>query len=110
MNILARIFGSSENTTTIVEGAVAGLDKLVFTEEERAETDEKARDWFVRFEGAGLDGVIAKPAAGHYVPDKRVQFKVKHLRTADCVVAGWRPHKQPGPDGPPVVGSLMTLT
>jgi ATP-dependent DNA ligase len=61
-----------------------------------------AQDWFVRFEGAGLDGVIAKPSAGPYVQDKRVQFKIKHLRTADCVVAGYRTHK----DGEGV-GSLL---
>ena len=61
-----------------------------------------AADWFVRFEGAGLDGVIAKPLDGTYQPDKRVQFKVKHKRTADCVVAGFRMHKSG--DG---VGSLL---
>jgi ATP-dependent DNA ligase len=61
-----------------------------------------AQDWFVRFEGAGLDGVMAKPAAGIYEPDKRVQLKVKHQRTADCVVAGYRVHKSG--DG---VGSLL---
>ncbi|MEJ7583520.1 MAG: ATP-dependent DNA ligase [Acidimicrobiales bacterium] len=61
-----------------------------------------AEDWFTRFEGAGLDGVIAKPAAGTYVQDKRVQFKIKHQRTADCVVAGFRRHK----DGEGV-GSLL---
>ncbi len=61
-----------------------------------------ASDWFVRFEGAGLDGVMAKPAAGVYEPDKRVQLKVKHQRTADCVVAGYRVHKSG--DG---VGSLL---
>jgi ATP-dependent DNA ligase len=52
-----------------------------------------ARDWFVRFEGAGLDGIIAKDPAGVYEPDKRAQLKVKHKRTADCVVAGYRIHK-----------------
>jgi ATP-dependent DNA ligase len=52
-----------------------------------------AADWFRRFEGAGLDGVIAKPAAGTYEPDKRVMFKVKHERDCDCVVAGFRWHK-----------------
>jgi ATP-dependent DNA ligase len=52
-----------------------------------------AQDWFVRFEGAGLDGVVAKPIDGGYQPDKRVQFKVKHQRTCDCVVAGYRRHK-----------------
>lgn len=49
-----------------------------------------ARDWFERFEGAGLDGVIAKPRKGTYVPDKRVMLKVKHQRTADVVVGGYR--------------------
>ena len=66
-----------------------------------------ARQWFARFEGAGLDGLIAKGRTDRYVEDKRVQFKVKHQRTADCVVAGWRPHKQMGPDGQPMLGSLM---
>ncbi len=54
---------------------------------------ETASDWFQRFEGAGLDGVIAKPANGIYEPDKRVMFKVKHERDCDCVVAGFRWHK-----------------
>jgi ATP-dependent DNA ligase len=52
-----------------------------------------AEDWLNRFEGAGLDGVMAKPAAGRYEPGKRVMFKIKHARTADCVVAGFRWHK-----------------
>jgi ATP-dependent DNA ligase len=52
-----------------------------------------ASDWFRRFEGAGLDGVIAKPANGAYEPDKRVMLKVKHERDCDCVVAGFRWHK-----------------
>ena len=52
-----------------------------------------ASDWFLRFEGAGLDGVMAKPAAGTYEPDKRVMLKVKHERDCDCVVAGFRWHK-----------------
>lgn len=60
-----------------------------------------ARDWFERFEGSGFDGVMAKPLDGPYVEDKRVQFKVKHHRTADCVVAGYRLHKDGG------VGSLL---
>jgi ATP-dependent DNA ligase len=49
--------------------------------------------WFEQFEGAGLDGLVAKPLDGTYQPDKRVMFKVKHERTADCVVAGYRLHK-----------------
>jgi ATP-dependent DNA ligase len=62
-----------------------------------------AEEWFHQFEGAGLDGVMAKPLAGLYEPDRRVMFKVKHERTADCVVAGYRVHKS----GPGRVGSLM---
>jgi ATP-dependent DNA ligase len=61
-----------------------------------------AEDWFVRFEGAGFDGVMAKPADQPYQQDKRVMTKVKHERTADCVVAGFRWHK----DGNGV-GSLL---
>jgi ATP-dependent DNA ligase len=54
---------------------------------------EVADRWFREFEGAGLDGVIAKPLTGVYEPGKRVMFKIKHERTADCVVAGFRWHK-----------------
>jgi len=64
---------------------------------------EVATRWFSQFEGAGLDGVIAKPLDGIYEPDKRVMFKVKHERTADCVVAGYRVHKS----GPDAIGSLL---
>jgi ATP-dependent DNA ligase len=53
-----------------------------------------AVDWLARFEGAGLDGVIAKPAAAAYQPGKRAMIKIKHSRTADCVVAGFRWHKK----------------
>jgi ATP-dependent DNA ligase len=62
-----------------------------------------AERWFDQFEGAGLDGVVAKPTDGVYEPDKRVMFKVKHERTADCVVAGYRVHKS----GPDRIGSLL---
>jgi ATP-dependent DNA ligase len=63
-----------------------------------------AEDWFKRFEGAGLDGVMAKPAAGPYTPDKRTMLKVKHERDCDCVVAGFRWHK----DGEgTAIGSLL---
>jgi ATP-dependent DNA ligase len=63
---------------------------------------EVASQWFTEFEGAGLDGVIAKPLDIPYRPDVRAMFKVKHARTADCVVAGFRWHKSG-----PVVGSLI---
>jgi len=62
-----------------------------------------AAGWFSQFEGAGLDGLIAKPADGIYEPDKRVMKKVKHERTADCVVAGYRVHKS----GEDRIGSLL---
>jgi ATP-dependent DNA ligase len=62
-----------------------------------------AAGWFDDFEGAGLDGVVAKPQALPYLPDKRVMFKIKHERTADCVVAGYRTHKS----GPDAIGSLL---
>ena len=52
-----------------------------------------AAEWLSQFEGAGLDGVIAKPEHGIYEPGKRAMFKIKHARTADCVVAGFRWHK-----------------
>jgi ATP-dependent DNA ligase len=61
-----------------------------------------AQDWFTQFEGAGLDGVVAKPLDGTYQPDKRTMIKVKHARTADCVVAGFRWHKSGD-----VLGSLL---
>jgi hypothetical protein len=63
-----------------------------------------ASDWFRRFEGAGLDGVMAKPISGTYQPDKRVMFKVKHERDCDCVVAGFLWHK--GGEGT-AIGSLL---
>jgi ATP-dependent DNA ligase len=53
----------------------------------------QAAEWLARFEGAGLDGVMAKPDGGSYQPGKRAMIKVKHARTADCVVAGFRWHK-----------------
>lgn len=81
---------SLSHTTSPVHLSPATLDRGV------------AADWFVRFEGAGLDGVMAKPTADRYQPDKRVQLKVKHKRTADCAVAGYRLHKSG--DG---VGSLL---
>ena len=63
-----------------------------------------AADWFSRFEGAGLDGVVAKPLDSTYQPGKRAMVKVKHARTADCVVAGFRWHKN-GPGT--MIGSLL---
>ncbi|MGX2993600.1 ATP-dependent DNA ligase [Streptomyces sp. JNUCC 64] len=68
-----------------------------------ATTDpEVARTWFESYEGAGLDGVVAKPLDLPYRPDERLMFKIKHERTADVVVAGYRFHKSG-----PVIGSLL---
>ena len=64
----------------------------------------QASDWFKRFEGAGLDGVMAKAESGCYEPNKRVMFKIKHDRDCDCVVAGFRWHKTGDRDA---VGSLL---
>ena len=65
---------------------------------------EVASEWLSRFEGAGLDGVVAKPEHGAYEPGKRAMIKVKHVRTADCVVAGFRWHKAGKNE---LVGSLL---
>ncbi|HEX3605462.1 MAG TPA: ATP-dependent DNA ligase [Candidatus Dormibacteraeota bacterium] len=65
-------------------------------------SEETAQSWFHQFEGAGLDGIIAKPFDVRYRRDQRAMFKIKHERTADCVVAGYRWHKSG-----PVVGSLL---
>jgi len=64
---------------------------------------EVAQRWFNEFEGAGLDGVVAKPLEGTYQPDRRVMFKIKHVRTADCVVAGYRTYKTDAQ----AIGSLL---
>ncbi|MFI0943466.1 ATP-dependent DNA ligase [Streptomyces sp. NPDC021020] len=81
--------------------ALRDADAPVFTAPATADL-ALAEDWFERFEGAGLDGVVAKPPHLPYRPGERVLVKVKHERTADCVVAGLRQHKSG-----PVVGSLL---
>jgi ATP-dependent DNA ligase len=65
-----------------------------------------AEEWFTRFEGAGLDGVVAKPLGAPYVQNARTMLKVKHERTADVVVAGYREHKTSTPQRP-LLGSLL---
>ncbi len=85
-----------------LEAALAGADSPVHLTP--ATTDKAlAARWFSQFEGAGLDGLIAKSPELTYQPDKRVMVKIKHERTADCVVAGYRPHKT----GSDAVGSLL---
>jgi ATP-dependent DNA ligase len=66
----------------------------------------KATEWFSRFEGAGLDGVVAKPLGAPYQQNARTMLKIKHERTADVVVAGYRLHKTSTPDKP-LLGSLL---
>jgi ATP-dependent DNA ligase len=85
-----------------LEALLATVEKPVYLTPMTRERSV-ATDWLKRFEGAGLDGVIAKPAESPYLPGKRAMIKVKHARTADCVVAGFRWHKS----GKGVVGSLL---
>ena len=87
---------------TALEGALAKAEAPIHLTPATRDRD-LAQEWFAQFEGAGLDGVVAKPLGGSYQPDKRVMFKIKHQRTADCVVAGYRVHKS----GPDVIGSLL---
>ncbi|MFS0700003.1 ATP-dependent DNA ligase [Cellulomonas sp. 179-A 4D5 NHS] len=85
----------------VLEGLVRGSGPVYVT----PSTDDAdvAQDWFEQFEGAGLDGVVAKGPDTTYQPGKRVMQKIKHERTADCVVAGYRPHTS----GDDALGSLL---
>ena len=87
------------------EALVAALKQARPPVSVTAVTDDPdlAQDWFDRFEGAGLDGIVAKPLDAPYAPNKRTMSKLKHERTADCVLAGYRVHKS----GPDVIGSLL---
>jgi ATP-dependent DNA ligase len=69
--------------------------------------EDLAREWFQALPGAGLEGVIVKPADARYTPGKRTMFKAKHSHTADVVAAGWRPYARPGAAGQQVVGSIL---
>jgi ATP-dependent DNA ligase len=87
----------------LLEGALAGHHDRVRLTPVTADADV-AEDWFRRFEGAGFDGVMAKRADAPYRQDQRTMLKIKHQRTADCVVAGFRWHK----NGPGThIGSLL---
>lgn len=89
----------------LLEAALAGSDREARVLVTPATRDAAlARDWFARFEGAGLDGVVAKRLDSRYQPGVRAMVKVKHQRTADCAVAGFRWHKN-GPGT--MVGSLL---
>ncbi|HLX87757.1 MAG TPA: ATP-dependent DNA ligase [Acidimicrobiales bacterium] len=84
-----------------LEAALSGAETPVHLTPATSDADE-AEDWFSRFEGAGLDGVVAKDLTLPYREGERVMVKVKHERTADCVVAGFRWHKHGG-----IIGSLL---
>jgi ATP-dependent DNA ligase len=86
-----------------LEGALAGIEPPVHLTPVTRDS-AVASEWLSRFEGAGLDGVIAKPEQGTYEPGKRAMIKIKHARTADCVVAGFRWHKAGANER---VGSLL---
>ena len=77
----------------VLEEALADAASPIHLTPTTGDLDVAAR-WFDEFEGAGLDGVVAKPLELTYQPDRRVMFKIKHVRTADCVVAGYRTYKQ----------------
>ncbi|MGH3569476.1 MAG: ATP-dependent DNA ligase [Pseudonocardia sp.] len=90
------------NRRAALEAALADVAAPVHLTPVTHELDV-ARRWFDQFEGAGLDGLIAKQLDLTYQPDRRVLGKIKHERTADCVVAGYRVHKS----GPDAVGSML---
>jgi ATP-dependent DNA ligase len=98
-NLLETPFSSRRQE---LEEALAGADPPVYITPITADAGTAAA-WFDRFEGAGLDGVVAKPVDGAYLPDQRAMVKVKHERTGDFVVAGFRWYQA----DPSVVGSLM---
>jgi ATP-dependent DNA ligase len=89
----------------VLENLLVGTHSSVFVTPATSDPEVAAR-WFDEFEGAGCDGLIAKRAELPYTPDKRVMVKVKHQRTIDCVVAGFRWHKNSTAEQP-VVGSLL---
>jgi ATP-dependent DNA ligase len=88
-----------------LEQALAGVDGPCFLTATTTDPQE-AESWFHRFEGAGLDGVVAKPLGAAYVENARTMLKIKHERTADVVVAGYREHKTSTPERP-LLGSLL---
>jgi ATP-dependent DNA ligase len=88
-----------------LEEALGGLSGPCYLT--RTTTDPaEAEEWFTEFEGAGLDGVVAKPLGPAYLPNVRSMLKIKHERTADVVVAGYREHKTSTPERP-LLGSLL---
>ncbi len=94
----------SRRRTALAEALAAARSPVHLTQ--ITDDPEIAQQWFEQFEGAGLDGLVAKARDTTYHPDERIMFKVKHERTADCVVAGLRWHKTSTPERQ-LVGSLL---
>jgi ATP-dependent DNA ligase len=90
---------------TRLEAVMAGSTAPIYLTRTTDDVDV-ATDWFSQFEGAGLDGVVAKPLGSTYQPNARTMLKIKHERTADVVVAGYRLHKTSTPEQP-LLGSLL---
>ena len=90
---------------TRLEAALANASAPIYLTRTTDDVDV-ATDWFSQFEGAGLDGVVAKPMGSTYQPNARTMLKIKHERTADVVVAGYRLHKTSTPEQP-LLGSLL---
>ena len=98
--------GTAAHRRALLEEVMAGEAPPLHLTPQTGDLAVAAR-WFAELPGAGLDGLIAKPLDGPYTPGRRTLFKVKQVHTVDTVVAGWRPYAKPGPDGQPVVGSLL---
>jgi len=98
----SRMEAPQSERRALLERLLAGIDPPVYLTPMTRDRNT-ATQWLEQFEGAGLDGVIAKPADSPYLPGKRAMIKVKHARTAECVVAGFRWHKS----GKDAVGSLL---
>ena len=92
----------SERRTALETLALSGSLHVTRTTTDPAEAER----WFTQFEGAGLDGVMAKPLSAPYAPNQRTMFKIKHERTADVVLCGYREHKTSTPERP-LIGSLL---
>jgi ATP-dependent DNA ligase len=99
---VSRIDLPQSERRVLLKQTLAGIDPPVYLTPMTRDRDTATR-WLEQFEGAGLDGVVAKPADSPYQPGKRAMIKVKHARTAECVVAGFRWHKT----GKDAVGSLL---
>ncbi len=99
-DLMDRSFGERRSALESIASAFEPPIHLVRATRDR----DTALEWHGRFEGAGLDGLIAKPLGGVYAPNKRAQFKIKHTRTADVVVAGYRIHKDGEGVGSLVIG------